>query len=459
MAAAKDRFPSQIKYIIGNEACERFSFYGMRTILTVFMVSVLAFEKQWATEVYHLFVAACYLAPLGGAYIADRFWGKYKTIFWLSLVYCAGHAVLAIWENETGLYAGLALIAVGSGGIKPCVSAFVGDQFTKSQSHLISKAYSAFYFSINFGSFFSTLLTPWLLKNYGPSIAFGIPGVLMFIATIIFWAGRDQYRHVPPVGANPNTPMKVILSAFRGTRKKNGDFLSAAEKKHPKSAVEATRAVLSVVKIFVFSIPVFWALFDQHGSTWVLQAQQMDPNFMGMTLLPSSLQALNPIMVMALIPIFTFLIYPTMGKFFEVTLLRKMKIGMFIAGLAFAEVGVIQYILDSGAQLNMAWQFFPYLTITIAEVMVSVTGLEFAYTQAPATVKSTIMSFWLLTVFLGNMIVIAASRFGLLNTSGEGSTFDGGFYMFFAGLMICAALLFIFLTRNYQLKNFVGAKK
>ena len=453
---ANDRFPPQIKYIIGNEACERFSFYGMRTILTVFMITVLAFEESWATEVYHLFVSACYLMPLFGAYIADRWWGKYRTILYLSLIYCAGHAVLAIWENETGLYTGLGLIAIGSGGIKPCVSAYVGDQFTKKQSHLIEKAYSAFYFSINFGSTFSSLLTPYLLRSYGPSVAFGIPGVLMFIATIIFWAGRNKYHNVPPSGDNPHSPLKVILSAFKGVRKAGGDFLSAAESKHPQEAVEGTRAVLSVAKIFVFSIPVFWALFDQHGSTWVIQARQMNDQFLGITLLPSSLQALNPIMVMILIPLFSFGIYPFMNKFFEVTMLRRMKIGMMIAGIAFAEIGIIQYMLDSGVKLNMAWQFFPYLTITIAEIMVSITGLEFAYTQAPKAVKSTIMSFWLLTVFLGNMIVIAATNMGLINTSGEGSTFGGNFYMFFAGLMILAGVFFIILTRNYKMRSYVG---
>jgi POT family proton-dependent oligopeptide transporter len=154
-----DKFPSQIKYIVGNEACERYSYYGMRSILTVFMIQVLLMQEAQATSTYHLFAGACYLFPLLGAFISDRIWGKYKTILYLSLVYCLGHLVLSIWETKMGLYAGLALIALGSGGIKPCVSAHVGDQFKANQTHLLKKVYELFYFMINFGSFFSTLIT------------------------------------------------------------------------------------------------------------------------------------------------------------------------------------------------------------------------------------------------------------------------------------------------------------
>ncbi len=140
-SAADNNFPPQIKFIVGNEACERYSYYGMRSILVVFMIQVLLFQEADATSIYHVFAAACYLFPVLGAFISDRIWGKYKTILYLSLVYCAGHAVLSIWETRTGLYFGLALIALGSGGIKPCVSAHVGDQFRANQTHLLKKVY------------------------------------------------------------------------------------------------------------------------------------------------------------------------------------------------------------------------------------------------------------------------------------------------------------------------------
>src|SRR6218665_1015524 len=177
------KFPSGIPYIIGNEAAERFSFYGMKAILTTFLVvrfynpsqspALQAEAEAHANNITHLFNTLVYFLPLAGAIISDWFWGKYKTIIYLSLVYCLGHLFLSVFDNNlTGFLCGLLLIAMGSGGIKPCVSANVGDQFTDENRYLLTKAYSFFYFSVNFGSFFSILLTPMIMRNYGAAWAF-----------------------------------------------------------------------------------------------------------------------------------------------------------------------------------------------------------------------------------------------------------------------------------------------
>src|SRR5262249_21305238 len=154
-------WPPGIPAIVGNEACERFSYYGMRAILQVHMTALfvaMAYADQArtsATQVVHLFMAGVYAFPMIGALVADRWLGKYRTIISLSLVYCVGQAVLALWPTELwGMYLGLALIAIGSGGIKPCVSANVGDQFGRGNAHLVRTVFQIFYFSINFGSFF-----------------------------------------------------------------------------------------------------------------------------------------------------------------------------------------------------------------------------------------------------------------------------------------------------------------
>ena len=447
-----NKYPSQIKYIVGNEACERYSYYGMKSILTVFMIQVLMFQDVEATATYHLFAGACYLFPVLGAFISDRILGKYKTILYLSLVYCAGHAVLAIWESKAGLYAGLGLIALGSGGIKPCVSAHVGDQFRANQQHLLKKVYELFYFMINFGSFFSTLITPWTLKAYGPSIAFGIPGVLMFFATIVFWMGRHEYVHVMPTKSDGHGFMNVIISAFKNqsSRKAGMSFMDAATKEHSQEQVDAAKAVVDIAKLFA-AISVFWALFDQHGSSWVIQAMNMDLNFMGVQFEASQISAWNPIMVMALIPIFSMFVYPALDKMgLKTTPIRRMTWGMFVAAIAFAMVGGFQIWMDSSAsKINVMWQFFPYLVITMAEVMISITGLEFAYTQAPRSMKSTIMSIWLLTVFFGNMITAYVSK---VNFFPVGST---GYFMFFAALMGVFAVIFMFMGSRYKSKNYM----
>lgn len=447
-----NKFPSQIKYIVGNEACERYSYYGMRSILTVFMIQVLLMQEAEATSTYHLFAGACYLFPLLGAFISDRIWGKYKTILYLSLVYCAGHAVLSIWETKMGLYWGLGLIALGSGGIKPCVSAHVGDQFKANQTHLLKKVYELFYFMINFGSFFSTLITPWTLKAYGPSIAFGVPGVLMFLATIVFWMGRHEYVHVPPTKSDGHGLFAVVMSAFKhsSSRPAGTGWLDGALKDHSKEQVEAVRAVLDIAKLFA-AISVFWALFDQHGSSWVIQAMNMDLNFMGIQFEASQISAWNPIMVMGLIPLFSMGLYPMLDKMgLKTTPIRRMTWGMFVGAASFAMIGALQMWMDgSEAKINVMWQFFPYLVITMAEVMISITGLEFAYTQAPRSMKSSVMSIWLLTVFFGNLITAYVSK---VNFFPVAST---GYFMFFAILMAVFAGVFWFMGTKYKVKNYM----
>ena len=201
-----DKMPPGIKYIVGNEAAERFCFYGLRAILVVYMTKYLRdragalapMNEDDANYWYHLFVASNYFFPMLGAIVADAFWGKYRTVFWISLVYCAGCIALAGDSTRLGLFLGLGLIALGAGGIKPCVSSNVGDQFGKRNQHLVARAFGWFYFAVNFGSFFSISITPVLLEKYGPKAAFGVPAVLMFLATVVFWTGRHKFVHIPP---------------------------------------------------------------------------------------------------------------------------------------------------------------------------------------------------------------------------------------------------------------------
>ena len=453
MTTAKTHnFPPQIKFIVGNEACERFSYYGMRAILTVFMVSQLAMPKHEATAVYHWFVSACYFTPLLGAYLSDRFWGKYKTIMTLSIVYCLGHLVLSIFETKTGVYFGLGLIALGAGGIKPCVSAHVGDQFTDKNKELVPKIFEIFYFAINFGSFFSTLLTPWVLVKYGASWAFGIPGILMAVATFVFWLGRKKFVNVPPTGKTGKSGfMPIFLAALTGKRKPGGDFLSAAQSKFSADEVEGARAAKDIFKVFA-TVSVFWALFDQHGSSWVLQAQQMNLNFLGIKFEASQISALNPIMVMALIPIFAKGVYPFIEKNFNysMTPLRRMSGGMVIAATSFAAAAMIQAAIDAGGVPSIGWQFIPYLLITVSEIMVSITGLEFAYTQAPRSMKSTIMSFWFLTVFAGNLLTAYIAKINVFQ--------GASFFFFFAGLMAFVSVIFIWSAMHYKPRDYFEAE-
>lgn len=425
-----DKMPPGVPYIVGNEAAERFSFYGMRGILVVFMTQYLLdrsgtlapMSESDAKYWYHLFVSAAYFFPLLGALVSDGLLGKYRTIITLSLVYCLGHAALAIDDTRLGLGVGLFLIALGAGGIKPCVSANVGDQFGPRNSHLLEKVFGWFYFSINFGSFFSTMLTPVLLRNYGPSWAFGVPGVLMVLATIMFWLGRNKFVHVPPGG----------LGFLRDLTSRQG-----------------LATVGKLVLIYAF-VAVFWSLYDQTGSAWVLQAGKMDRDLFGWEIDQSQTHSVNPIMILVFIPLFSYGIYPLINKIFPLTPLRKIGIGFFLTAGSFCISALIEKWIVAGDTPHIGWQFLAYAVMTAAEVMVSITGLEFSYSQAPKRMKSIIMAFWSLSVSAGNYLAAQVNHFVQPDANSPPRLTGPDYYLFFAGLMAAAAVIFVFVAMNYR---------
>jgi len=572
-----NRFPSQVKFIVSNEACERFSYYGMRSILAGYITGAvlqggLGQTGDRSTEIIHLFVSANYFMPLLGAWLSDKFIGRYHTILWVSLFYCMGHGVLACSDFAGGvdgklwcLFVGLALIAFGSGGIKPCVSVFMGDQFKPEQSHLLQKAYGAFYWSVNLGSFFSFLVVPWVKNHHGYSWAFGVPGILMAVATLIFWLGTKHYVRVPPSRATKSAGFfKVFWHALTGAKASGEDFWSAARSRFSEREVDAAKSVLPILGVFAL-VPPFWSLFDQTSSTWVLQGEKMIPltidgatlfgslialfvaliivavwgnrtvvrwvfvSLNGLVLLITGLilssalircfsahgqsaenliaiilgfggalalatvglrsplrlvqvlfgaeaiffligsfvahkqllqfsfrigaeemQSANPLLVMILVPLLTLLVYPRLGRF--ASPLRRMSYGMFLGAASYVIVAGLQQQLEAGAQLSVAWQTLPYIVLTIAEVLVSTTGLEFAFREAAPEMKSLITSFWLLTVTGGNLLVAFITKHFSGAGGGESSVSSGRFLMY-AALSFVVAILFSVVASFYRYRD------
>jgi POT family proton-dependent oligopeptide transporter len=646
-------WPSGIKYIIGNEGCERFSYYGMRAILFFYLISLFVNLKQYnkedvaeafedikqkysesitkaeadgkelpkvktddelfqeaieevaekeAKKKFHYFTAAVYAFPILGAIIADRLLGKYRTILWLSMVYCLGHGCLAFFEDPAlqeslfghvyldeiqGLFLGLGLIAIGSGGIKPCVSAHVGDQFGKSNWFMIPKVFNAFYFIINFGSAFATIIIPRVrgveqkvMENGelhisyagNVSLAFAIPGILMGLATIFFYMGRREFVHVPPTHPGKRGVLDVLASAalfavvcvpmffheqlelwalfaipagclvlfyfifsYRQKVEQDDGFLAilfycfthrgktpsedSEVEREPHdldghsfwgpavvrfggSATEGPVAVLKIMSVFI-SIAVFWALFDQHSSSWLAQAKKMDLTIdfpiatwlivggitglfvgaamafsicketkaklvgtgyglvgggllatlawvlipAGFEVQPSEIPTLNPFLVMILIPLTTIGLYPFMRKIgIEPKPLTRMTIGMGVTSFSFVAVAIIQAFMDSGAVVHVGWQVIPYIILTTGEVMVSITGLEFAYSQAPKRMKSVIMGFWLFMVSIGSIIVAVLAEIPEMDAQ--------AFFWMYAAMMAVAAVGFGIRAKFYTYKDY-----
>ncbi|NXT68026.1 S15A1 protein, partial [Chaetops frenatus] len=371
-------FPLSIFFIVINEFCERFSYYGMKAVLTLYFTRFLHWDDNLATAIYHTFLALCYLTPILGAIIADSWLGKFKTIIYLSIVYTIGQAVLSVGSiseltgnNQNGSsnnlavnialsMIGLILVALGTGGIKPCVAAFGGDQFEDEQEKQRSTFFSLFYLSINAGSLISTIVTPTLratecgihTKQQCYPLAFGVPAILMAVALVVFVIGSKMYKKVKPQG---NVMLEVskcvgfaIKNRFRHRSKefpKREHWLDWASEKYDKRLIAQTKMVLRVLFLYI-PLPMFWAVFDQQGSRWTLQATAMNGDF-GFQVQPDQMQIVNPLLIVIMVPVVKYLVYPLIEKCkLNFTPLKKMTVGMFLGSLAFVAAALVQVQID-----------------------------------------------------------------------------------------------------------------
>src|ERR1700685_1408327 len=453
-----DTMPKGIPYIVANEFAERFCYYGNNAILSIYMTQFLRIGDADATTYHSLFKSAAYFSPLLGAIVSDVFWGKFKTILTFSISYCTGCAIVALVPGNVGLIVGLTLVALGTGGIKPCVSTNVGDQFTSKNQHLIERAFSYFYLSINAGSSISIYFCPIWLNAYGPRVAFGVPAAMMLLATVVFGLGRRKFVVVPPAmthGANRGIVLfllgllpvlgisawifnvvgpdyrtlaalitllallvlVVYLSLNTGLKRAlPAELLNWMQEAFTGPALKQITGLALIYYIF---IAMFWCLWDQsNGQTWTLQATSdlMDKHLFGFLggisafsrlasyqMLPSQIQVVNGLFILAMVPIFTFGVYPLMAKFFTVTPLRKIGIGLFVISASYLIVASIENHIMHGETVSLWWQILAYVVLTAAEVLISITALEFSYKQAPLKVKSFIMAAtYLLAVSIGN---------------------------------------------------------
>jgi len=468
----KSRFPKSVPYIIGNEAAERFSFYGMRSILTLFLVKQFfnptgnaALSQQadaHANKLNHLFVMVVYALPFVGGMVADWFTGKYKLILYISMVYCVGHLLLSMFDQTlNGFEIGMLVVAIGAGGIKSCVSANVGDQFDASNQDLLSKVYGWFYFSINAGSMISTIAIPETYKYFGPKWAFGIPGILMALATLIFFLGRKKYVKVPPQGVNRNNLVFITWYALtHSSQKKPGEsMLDVAKGSFGPERVEGVKAVYRVMAVFFFAL-AFWAVWDQCLSEWVLYADKMDRHinlgFTSFVVESGSVSTVNTIFLMIFIVVFNYGIYPWFDKIgLKTTPLRRLGVGLVLTALSFVVIAFTHKSIDSGNTPSIWWQVLAFMILSAAEVLVSITGLEYAYTHSPKSMKSTMTGIWLLVVSFGNLIT--ASVNGLIEDGGwwahnlKGANYE----WFFVAFITIFIVAFLFVSPHLKERNYI----
>jgi POT family proton-dependent oligopeptide transporter len=462
--------PKSIPFIIGSEFSERLSYFGMRSILSLFLVTQffnphglesLSIEANARSNAYtHAFSSLVYFTPLLGAILADRFFGKYRVILVGSIIYTLGHLLLSVFNRSLpGFTMGLIVLGFAAGCIKPCVPANVGDQFDHTNVRLMSRVYGWYYFFTNAGATLSIILIPVILKNAGPAWAFGIPGVMMAIAAITFYTGRKLYVKVPPGGANKDHLLgigwSVLTSVF--TPRGGKSVWQLAEEKYGAEKVDGLKAVWRVMAVFAFA-PIFWGVYDMNQSEWVLQAAKLDLDLgiFNITVLPAQIQSLNGIFVLALIPTFNYGLYPLVEKIgIRITPLRKIGTGLFGTAICFTIIALLEEKIQSGQHPSVWWQVLAHLFLAGSEIMVVVTCLEYSYTQSPPSMKSTMTAIWFFTYSIGTAFTTYVNV--SIASHGAFRSFTGAKYFWlFVVIMLGSAILFAIVSPFIKEKNFLA---
>lgn len=379
-----EKHPPGAPFIIVNEIMERFSYYGMRAVLVIVVTTLLPFDQLMteaeANALFHGFVMWNYALPILGAILADAFLGKYRTVMYLSIVYSAGCFVLAFDQSVGSIQLGLMLIAVGSGGIKPCVVSCLGDQYGKLNQHLVNPTITKFYRGINLGAFLSIILTPLLLKWFGPKVAFGVPAVGMLLATFTFWTGRNKYNHTLPRG------FSTVVSEMR----------------------VGLKPLLKLIILYSF-MAAFFCVSDQSGSEWVIQAGKMNLNFLGFEWLPAQIQMLNPLIIICFSEQLEEKLYPFIKRVIHDSDLVVIAVGLVFTCASFVLVTFVEMNIEGDVLLSIGWQLLAYVLLTIGEVLVYLSGMQLSYRKAMPSMKAFVQAIFLLSVAAGNFFTMGVN--------------------------------------------------
>mmetsp|Transcript_12692 Transcript_12692/g.19127 ORF Transcript_12692/g.19127 Transcript_12692/m.19127 type:complete len:584 (-) Transcript_12692:181-1932(-) len=459
-------FPSTVVAILLTETAEKFSYYGFRAILVLYLTKQLNFTESTAISLFAYMTSFATLMPLFGAVISDGYLGKYMTILIFSSIYAVGIGILtgaAYASDVTFTFIGLFLICVGTGGIKPCVSPFGADQLNNvsrndgANEQLVQKYFSYYYLGVNVGALASFLLMPSIRARFGFSAAFFSSASFMIFALVVFVSKKSEYVMIKPgdtnhlsvdadgmqrQGTKLTNVMRIYIRMVKielisrilcnrggiyyrtnvnaGETDRVGDEdrdTTTQNGFHGMSQQEVTDAkeVLRVLPVLA-AFPAFWMLYDQLGSVWTLQANNM--NLHGIQ--PEQLGVLNPLLILVFIPLFDQHIYPwCQRRGWSIEPLRRMACGMLLIAISFFMSGLLEAAVEKGDsqanaveaagnngdgyRIDIWWQVPQIIVISTAEILVSVTGLEFVYANSPHSMKSVIMAMYSLTFCIGDL--------------------------------------------------------
>jgi POT family proton-dependent oligopeptide transporter len=282
------------------------------------------------------------------------------------------------------------------------------------------------------------------------------------MATIIFFLGRKKYVRVPPSGPKRENFMVIsyyaILQLFK--KKDARSFWDRLGVEHNFSAksIDGVQAVYRILMIFAFT-PIFWAMWDQNLAEWVLQAKKLDLHILGYELFAEQIQTFNPIFLVSMIPVMTYGVFPLCEKLgITPTPLRKIGAGLFLTGLTFVIIAFLQTSIDQGGHPSVWWQILAYLILAIAEILVSITCLEYAYTHSPKSMKSTMSALYLLGISLGNYFDSLVNK--SIANNGFFAQYTGAkYYWLFIGIITVFFVIYLFIAKRLPEKSYVGLEE
>ena len=441
--------------ILITETVERFAYFGFRAVLVLYFIHSLNFSEETAIALYAYVTCLAYASPMLGAFLADAYLGRYKTILCFGWIYAVGLSILTVGafvednivRKRAFSFCGLFFVCLGTGGIKPCVSAFGADQVASMEKgptettnvveagpsptpEGVRAFFASFYFCINLGAVTSISVVPIVKHHFGFGAAFLLPTIFIILAMLTFlWKRKDYVHHIPGRdGKSLSTTFAVCIWVVRTEFARTWMyriFPWVIPKRSPISGIEDeedtnqqlndAKQALRVLPI-MFMFPMFWMLYDQQSSVWTLQATRMKLH----GLEAEQLIVVNPVEIMLFIPLFDRLVYPALeDRGVTMSHLTRMRWGMFLTAVAFSTSGFLELWIQNSQKhsVSVFWQLPQITILAVAEIFVSVTGLEFAYAMSPERLKAFIMGIYLVMTAIGNFFggLLYSSVFQQLN--------------------------------------------
>jgi POT family proton-dependent oligopeptide transporter len=480
--------PQGLRVIFFTEMWERFSYYGMRSLLVLYLVKALNYQRGEALAIFGTYAGLVYLTPIFGGAIADKYLGKRRAIFVGASLMVLGHFCMAF---EHLLLPALGLLIVGNGFFKPNTTSLVGDLYCPNQAAQRAGGYSIFYMGINLGAFLAPLVAGTVGEMLGWHYGFACAGIGMTLGLIQLWAGQEslgQAGLLPGQSSIGPRDLRLLLAwiigcvvfvfacifawsasavwtaqwpAYVKTLAELGIFVLAlvflfkpSPTSHQELSVGSTHSrdqslsraewyrVISIVVVMLFVI-VFWTGFEQAGGTLTLFADKnTERDWLGVTVPASAFQAINPALIILLAPVFSIIWSKLDAGPYAINDIAKQALGMIVLGLGFVIMARAQVLADEYGKVGPQWLIMVYAVHTLGELMLSPVGLSMVSRVAPAKLGAMLMGVWMLAS------AIAGYMAGSLENILKSSAYD--LYPFLATISIAAGTILLFLSSYLQ---------